>query len=501
MTSNKIILINAKSSKKTSEKERIYFPLKLLYLGTILRNSGYDAKLYDLIVADNIDFNEIKKKPPLFVLISCTTKTLPSAIDTADSIKNINSHIPVVMEGLHALHFPEQVVQDKSFDIALTGEGEGIILLLANALLNKTELSKIPGIIYNTGNSTIKNKSEDLINLDDLPLINYELIDIQKYLYRKVDFILTDHSIKKIIRLSFSRGCPYNCPYCLYKSYPYRKMPLERCIKEINYITDKFDPDILFFDDATFFADKIDTINFLEVIRNNRSKYRFKIICTARANYFNDNYISKSFIEKYKDIILFWDVGGETANENLLKEIDKKITLDDLKNVADYCGKTETKAGFSFMLGMPDEHVNDMIETIKFIEKLKKLSKNNLLITYQFYQPLGTTRWSEKAVSLGYNRPKSLRDWEKQFDKKVGTISPTLLPWIKSIELLEYLMILVNYHINTNLRRNGLKDRLLMIMLFFSWKIRKTINHFDHLWELKFINKLGYRVFDNNFKI
>jgi radical SAM superfamily enzyme YgiQ (UPF0313 family)/8-oxo-dGTP pyrophosphatase MutT (NUDIX family) len=493
-----IILVNAKSVKEKGEKGRIYFPLKLLYFGTILKRAGYRPKIYDLIVEDKINYSQVKISPPLLVLISSTTKTLPSAIQVADAIKSIDSNIPVVLEGLHAIHFPEQVVRDESFDVALIGEGEKSVLFLAEAFSKGLGMEKVPGIVFEKNGEIIRNNSEPLFDLDELPLIDYGLVDMGRYLYRKIDFITGERSLKKVIRLSFSRGCLYNCPFCLYKSYSYRAMSFERCLKEIDYITEKFDPDILFFEDSCWFADKEKSVQLLETIRKNRKKYRFKIICTARANYFNRNYISPRFIERYKDIILIWDVGGETGNEEVLKKIEKKITLEDLERVARHCGKTGARAGFSFMTGMPGEKRKEMIETVKFMEKLKKLSGNNLLITYQFYQPLGKTRWSEEAVKLKWKRPRSLRDWEKQFDKKVGTISPVLLPWIKSIDLLEYLIILVKYYVNDHLRVSC-RDKFVWAILSLSWNIRKFLNFFGSLWELKLIRLLGYEIFDRNF--
>ena len=98
----KILLINPRSNKKESQRYRIEFPLKLLYLATILKNNSFLVKIFDFSIDFNIDLEkEIKKEDPFMVIICCNTKNLLDAINIADVIKKNNDKIKIVMEGLH----------------------------------------------------------------------------------------------------------------------------------------------------------------------------------------------------------------------------------------------------------------------------------------------------------------------------------------------------------------------------------------------------------------
>lgn len=492
-----ILLINPKSNKKLAQKERIEFPLKLLYFGTILKKNGFSVKILDFYLEENINLVKEVTNDVFMVVISCSTKNLLNAIEIADLCKKIKKKITVVMEGSHAMSFPYQVVSDKSFDIVLLGEGESVISELAEKCYMKKTLIDIPGILFIEKGKIIKTENSRFFNMDSLPMIDYSLIDLKKYIYRK-NFMSKDRSIKKIFRFSFSRGCPFNCFFCQYKNYSYKMMSLNRIIKETKRIVELVDPDFIYFEDATFFYNKKIIIDFLDFIKENRKDFRFKIICTTRLNFFNDDYISAHFIEKYKDLIFIWDMGIEHCNERILLDVNKKINIKDIYKIIDLSKEKKVKWGFSFMVGLPGETIKDSIENMRFIENIKKQLKD-VLITYQFYQPLGINVLSEKAVKLGYNRPLNLRDWENQIDTQVGTVSPVFLPWV-DVDTLEYLMLFCEICIN-DFQRKSIKNLAAYMVLIFSWRIRNFLNFFNILkFDLFFLHLLGFKIFNRKLK-
>lgn len=489
----KILLINPRSNKKESQRYRIEFPLKLLYLATILKNNSFLVKIFDFFIDFNIDLEkEIKKEDPFMVIICCNTKNLLDAINIADVIKKNNDKIKIVMEGLHSINFPEQVVMDKSFDVALLGEAETIIVDLAKKILNKESLINIPGIAFLDNNKIIKNKQISSINMDDLPFIDYSLIDMDKYLYRSVSFINGDDSLKKVFRFSFSRGCPFNCSFCQYKTYAYRTMSLQRMRKEIDIIVELFNPDLLYLEDATFFYKKDLVVDFLDYIKE--KGYRFKIICTTRLNFFNENYITSNFVDRYKDLIFIWDFGVENCDKDVLKSINKNIDVDNLSYAIEIIKKENVKLGLSFMIGLPEENIYHYFKNMNFIRKIKE-QYHNVLITYQFYQPLGKNIESEKAISFGYSFPRSLRSWDAQIDKNVGTISPFCLPWI-NVDAIEYLMLFCEFCIN-DFNNKNIKRLFTSKFLLLSWTIRNIFNFYKFLnIDLFFVKVMGFYIFN-----
>ena len=69
--------------------------------------------------------------------------------------------------------------ENKTFDLAVIGEGEETIKKISKCIENGKDFSKITNTIYNNKGKIITNKCEDLFvkNLDKLPYPNYEYFD------------------------------------------------------------------------------------------------------------------------------------------------------------------------------------------------------------------------------------------------------------------------------------------------------------------------------------
>ena len=197
-------------------------------------------------------------------------------------------------------------------------------------------------------------------------------------------------------------------------------------------------------------------------------------------------------MEELKNCWLVWDVGAESANSETLKLIKKGIQIDQLLNVASCAGKVGVRSGFSFMVGLPNESEADMINTMLFIEKLKLVSNNNIIITYQYYQPIGKTELALSVGQCGFNQPENLRDWVKLFDEKTGSISILHNKWILRPEFIDYLMLVVKFHINEAFEEyetdfaNTIKN---------SWIERKSKNNWDDLWEVELAKESEHSFF------
>lgn len=477
----KVFLFNAGPYKDYSVKNRVYFPTLLLYLGTIIKDE-YEIELLDRMVEDfeiSTLEDEIKtENPPLACIIHFGTKEVNDAIEIADIFKRKQPRTKVIAIGLHGTMYPEQVLKDRSFDFVISLDAESIIKNLLKSIENEN-ITPTPNVWSKLQNQIIAPLKKENINMDSLPLLDYELIKMDKYLYRSAGFLTGDNSIKKIIRFSTSRGCLYKCNFCTDPFKGYSRMSNEKIIKNLEFIATKFDPDIIYFDDPEFFLERQSSIDLLRYINSN---FRFQCIGTSRAHYYNEKYISLSVMEELKKCWLVWDVGAETGNSETLKAMKKGIQVKHLYNVASYAGQIGVRAGFSFMVGLPNETEEDMLNTILLIEKLKAKSKNNIIITYQYYQPIGKTELALSVTDYGFTQPKNLREWVNLFDTKTGSISIHLNKWIERPEFIDYLMLVVKFHINETFSAS---EKDFADMVKNSWKERKLKNNWDNLWEVE----------------
>jgi radical SAM superfamily enzyme YgiQ (UPF0313 family) len=158
-----------------------HMPLGLLHIGTVLEKAGYGVKIVDATVDQNykgVIAGEVQNA--LLVGITCLTTEIRSAIDISDYVKSI-SNAPIIWGGWHPTLLPEQTCSDKSVDFVCIGEGEDMIVKLADALRNGAHLEGIEGLGYKAGPHVKVNPRRDYVNLEELPPINYDLIDVSKY--------------------------------------------------------------------------------------------------------------------------------------------------------------------------------------------------------------------------------------------------------------------------------------------------------------------------------
>ena len=127
-----------------------------------------------------------------------------------------------------------QIVADYEFvlracpiDIVVLGEGEKTLLKIAEAFEKGQDWRQLPGIAYIDREGQIqKTAPETLLRLDDLPDLNFDNINIEKYNTEVSDRFLINESAAELFRKNYrflhifvARGCPYKCFFC------YRHLP------------------------------------------------------------------------------------------------------------------------------------------------------------------------------------------------------------------------------------------------------------------------------------
>ncbi|MFA4872280.1 MAG: cobalamin-dependent protein, partial [Patescibacteria group bacterium] len=199
---NKILLIYPKFHKVDFDAKS--FPLGLLSMGTILKQKGYEVELIDFLVESNpmeLLKNELDDNV-LSVGISVMTPQILNAIEISEYVKKYNKNIAVVWGGIHPTLFPDQTIINPFIDYLIIGEGEISFLKLLKYFNGQEDINNIGGLIYKKDGQIIKNFEKDLIDLNDLPILDYSLLSPKTL---KFDLMI----------LNTSRGCPYRCTFCV----------------------------------------------------------------------------------------------------------------------------------------------------------------------------------------------------------------------------------------------------------------------------------------------
>jgi len=149
---------------------------------------------------------KIKVTPDFIAVSGQYTRDHQIYIEIAKILKNNLKKVPLIIGGAHANRSYNSLLKE-GYDYVVIGEGEITFTELIEFIkgdLNEG-ITQIRGIAYKNGNKIIVNKRRPLIkNLDDLPLIDWAIIDERKY----------TSPFKKLSLIETSRGCTSKCSFC-----------------------------------------------------------------------------------------------------------------------------------------------------------------------------------------------------------------------------------------------------------------------------------------------
>lgn len=446
----KIILINTLPRLdywKVTIEPSIGMPSGILSIGTLLKINGYDVILIDPMVDRNY-FIHIKDNLDdcLFVGISAMTAGVASGLEISGYIKDINPDIPIVWGGIHPTLFPEETLKDPLVDIVVWGEGEATCLELAFALGAKKDLHSVRGLGFKSNEHISQTPHREFVDINTLPKINYNLININKYIYRDLSsmghFGTLGSGVVKIFILNTGRGCPYRCTFCIntHPSQKYRTISSENFLKDIGRIVNQYEPDIIYFQDDLFFANKERVFRFFEEYK--QKKYRFKWITLTRINYLCKDYLSVAYLKQIKDSCLWLGMGIESGSERVRRLLKKEISDKEIIDAVKLLAKYKIPTNYAFMVGLPFENKQEIYQTLSLIKRIKKIHLQSEF-TYQVYRPYPGGELYEEAISAGYDPPKTLKEWASLQDVETGFVHIQHLPWIKNSPFINYLLYAV----------------------------------------------------------
>ena len=359
----KILFVINKSKALTRHEK--YLPehpnLGVASIISFLKEKNVEIKVFD----ENIESDEEK----LFKLIEDFKPDLIGLSIVSyfynlvyEVIKKLKKHtkIPIVVGGPHISAVRKKIFKETDIDFAIKGEGEFTLCELLKEVRRKNpKFSKIKGLIWKKGNKIIENADREPIkNLDELPFPKYECFDLTKYVsyYEKKIPIIT------------SRGCPYNCIFCsvrLTHGRLFRAKSPKKVVDEIEYWYKKGYRTFLINDDCFNFDIKR-AMKICDLIIKRGIKISYQLYNGLRADRIN-----KELLEKMKKSgCTFIAYGCETGNEQILKNIKKGITLDQVRNAVKLTNEVGIANCVNFIIGHPGETYESAMDSIRFAESL-----------------------------------------------------------------------------------------------------------------------------------
>lgn len=356
----------------------------ILYIGTVLEKAGFDVKVIDSFPRFNKqNIEKIYNFQPDLVGVSVLTTGHQIAATYTRVIKEKLQRARICWGGVHPSSLPVQILQTEPVDFVVVGEGEMTMLEVCNRLSEEknSSLEGIKGVVFKSKNGIITNEGRELIkDLDSLPIPNRRLLESPSYAwYMSPPGIIRGQFLNGITTLYTTRGCPYNCVFCCSHKIMgrgLRQRSVENVLEEITYLRKEFNINGLYFNDDTFCLDKKWLKDFCHRLRVEEDGLIWG--CQTRANLVNTDILQEMKAAGCVQL----DIGCESGSTKVLKALKKDVSVEDILQAFDGAKKIEVDTFATFIIGNPEETMEDIYETQKVARKIDSRVNFLILVPY-----------------------------------------------------------------------------------------------------------------------
>jgi radical SAM superfamily enzyme YgiQ (UPF0313 family) len=303
----------------TLNSKYIHSALSIRYLKEFCKDIA-DISLMEFTINQNIDYiaGEIYKKKPDIIGFSTYIWNLEQTLRVCEILKLISPNIKIILGGPEVSFDSEDIMKENWFiDFIISGEGEIPFRQLLLAIFDgDRDFSSVKGLTYREGEEIIKNPPGSLLkNLDMIPS---PYVEIDKSLE------------KKIVYYESSRGCPFNCQFCLSSTIKgVRYFSLERVKEDLQRLMDMKVKQVKFVD-RTFNANKKYAMEIMEFIMDKDPEdmnFHFEVT----AHLIDEDMLQ--LIKKAKPGLFQFEIGVQSTNERTIEAIGRTTNFGKLKEI------------------------------------------------------------------------------------------------------------------------------------------------------------------------
>lgn len=303
----------------TLNSKFIHSALSIRYLKSYCKDIN-DIQLMEFTINQNLDYiaGEIYKRNPDIVGFSTYIWNRSETLKICEVLKIVKPEIKIILGGPEVSFDSKEILRDNLFlDFVIIGEGEiPFKKLIKTIAKGEYDFSNIDGLAYRDEDKIIINQHSQLIdNLDLIPSPH--------------DNLGSDFK-NKIVYYESSRGCPFNCQFCLSSTIKgVRYFSMDRVKDDLGKLIDANVMQVKFVD-RTFNANKkyaMEIMNFIMDKDPENMNFHFEVTAHLMDREMLD------FIKKAKPGLFQFEIGVQSTNEKTINAVGRVTDFDKLKDI------------------------------------------------------------------------------------------------------------------------------------------------------------------------
>ena len=330
-------------------------PVGMQMLAAVLEKAGHEVHLLDSNAAGQRRstpqvVEKVAEIRPDVIGITLLTPLVKEAYRLAASLRGCGAKL--IAGGPHATLLPEEPL-DHGFDATVTGEGEPTIVEAIQAVLNRTPLDAVKGLVYRGPDGQVRHNEPQppVADLDALPSPARHLVDPADY------SPMTPQSLHS--NIFTSRGCPAKCADCAGGLFgkKFRFRSADSVVDEMVLVHQQYGTSHFHFVDDAMTMNRERVKQICGRLVDERLGFTWSMM--TRVDAVDEDLLARASRAGCIQI----DYGVESGSADTLKRIHKPHTVEMVRRVLPLTQRYGIRPNVFFILGFPWEDCKAIEET------------------------------------------------------------------------------------------------------------------------------------------
>jgi radical SAM superfamily enzyme YgiQ (UPF0313 family) len=332
--------------------------LAVRYLNNSIRHiEEIESEFLEFTINQKKDYIlwEILETKADIVCFSSYIWNINEILSLAESLKMGNGDIKILLGGPEVTFESKELMNGNDFiDYVIKGEGELPVREFFEKMASGVNIETVKGLTYRTNGLVLEN--ENYGPIEDMSILDYPYEEGENFK-------------NKYVYYESSRGCPFNCSFCISSSINgVSNLSLERVKEDLDKLL-KTEANVIKFVDRTFNTDRKRAEEIIHHIVNNNQK-GMKIHFEITAELLDDNLIS--LINSLPEDMFQFEIGVQSTNPNTLNEVNRKSDINKLRDIVKRIGVgNNVHRHLDLIAGLPEEDMKSFGKSFNDVYNMK----------------------------------------------------------------------------------------------------------------------------------